>query len=433
MKITQKKKTATSLTLDVTATPADVDTAFNRAHIAFANAMGLTPEKGKTVAQVAKEKMGIADLDTVVRDNAMELMVPMVLDKKNIVPAYMPTVEANSTLERAHDFRFTLEVALKPEYELSSYEPIELTVSEFKIGDDVVEAEIEGMLGSYTAYVTDTEADPEHAIEAGDFVKVAIQATEDGKDFKGLNTDGRTYAVGAGHMPQGFDDNVCGMKVGQTKHFVFDAPSFDDDFNETTSKVEATVTIIEKLKEQKPELTDEWVSRMMPMFSSAEEMRKNVRKSIEMRERPGYDAYVRQAAASELAKRFEGRIADEVYESMMAQLRENLQLDLRQQGKSWDEFVEENGGEQQITMMLMLQTREVIVQGYSLDAVFRHFGLTVAESDILAVCRTMNPNADPKQLHEQIRQNSQGFALRESAERYKANVYIVDHAKISYA
>lgn len=430
MKVSQKKKDGNEVTYEVVADAADVARALQMASVAFANSMGLQPEGGKTVAQVAEERMGIKDLDVMVAQGALDALATLALDKKNIIPAYPPKPEAKSMPRRGEPFRFLLNVSMRPEYELTSYEPITLEVQKFAIPESAVDAEIEGMTNSYTAYVPDKDADPDRAIAAGDFVKIAIKATEDGKEFKGLNTDGRTYAVGAGHMPKGFDDEVQGMKVGQTKSFTFEAPSFDKDLKETTSNIDATVTIKEMLKEQKPELTDEWVARNMPMFKTVSEMRTGIRKSIEVRERESYDAYVRQAAAAELAKRFEGKIADEVYETMMGQLRENIKLDLRQQGKTWEQFVEENGGESQLSMLLMLQAREVLVQGYALDAVFRHFGLSVSDADIEQVCRAMNPSADPKQLHEQIKQNGQGFALRESAERFKANQYVLEHAKI---
>ena len=90
----------------------------------------------------------------------------------------------------------------------------------------------------------------------------------------------------------------------------------------------------------------------------------------------------------------------------------------------------EYGGEQQLGMMLMLQTREMLVQGFALDAVFRHEHLTLNDHDIEAACRSMNPQANPKQTRQQFEQSGRGFALRESAERLKANQWALEHAVI---
>ena len=76
---------------------------------------------------------------------------------------------------------------------------------------------------------------------------------------------------------------------------------------------------------------------------------------------------------------------------MRSNLMNNIRGELQQQGKSWEEFLEENGGEQQVGMMLMLQTREMLVQGFALDAVFRHEKLVLTDEDIEATCRSINP------------------------------------------
>lgn len=432
MKVTQKKIDGNKVTLSVIASESDVAKALQLAQEGFAQSMGLQPDSKKTVAQAVEEKLGIKDLDSIVADSAVQLLLPMSLDKKNIIPSFMPEIKAQGPLRRGSEFRFETEVTLKPKFELKSYEPVEIEVVPFAIKDEEVDAEIERMTESYTAYVADTDADPDRPVQSGDFVKVAIDATQDGEPLKGLNTEGRTYAVGAGHMPQGFDDNIIGMKVGEEKEFDFEGPSLDPDDENATDKVHAKVKIVELQREEKPVFNDAWVKVHMPMFKSAEEMRMAIRKNMEMQAKEGYNSYLRQAVAVKLAERFEGKIEDEVYEAMMSQIKSNIMAELQQQGKTWEQFVEENGGDSQTTMLLMLQAREVIVQGYALDSVYRHFKLSVNSDDIEKMCHIMNPNANPKMMREQAQQAGQGFVLREMAERFKANQYALDHAEITY-
>jgi len=116
---------------------------------------------------------------------------------------------------------------------------------------------------------------------------------------------------------------------------------------------------------------------------------------------------------------------------MRSNLMNNIRGELQQQGKSWEEFLEENGGEQQVGMMLMLQTREMLVQGFALDAVFRHEKLVLTDEDIEATCRSVNPGMNPKALRQQLEQSGRGFALRESAERMKANKWALEHAVVN--
>ena len=110
----------------------------------------------------------------------------------------------------------------------------------------------------------------------------------------------------------------------------------------------------------------------------------------------------------------------------------NLQQQLQNEGKTWESFVEENGGEQQFGMMLMLQIREMLVRGFTLDAIFEHNKMSLTDEDIEFACVAMNPTAPPDQLRHQMEATGQGFALRETAERLKANNWLVEQADITY-
>ena len=431
MKVTLKKMGADKVRLDCVATPAEVNSALHTAQLGFAQNMGLRPEEGKTVAQVAHEKMGIKNLDSIVEAEAMSMLAPFALDKKNIVPLAQPSPEPKEALKRDREFAFSLTVLLKPAYELTSYEPVEITLPAYVFDESLVQAELDKMAQNYTTYVKGEDK----ALESGDACLLAIEAFENGERNNALSTEGRTYVTGQGYMPEGFDSQVIGMKPGETKSFTFEGPGFDDDFNPITTTVDCTVTIKEIQVAVKPEITDEWIKTNMPWYPSAEVLREDLRRNIERSYRAEYDNYARGVAVAELAKRFsrENKIADEAYEATRNVLVENLRRNVQQQGMQWEQFLEQNGGEQQFGMMLMLQTRETLVQGFALDALYRHAKLKIDDADIDAACQAINPQANPKQIRKQFEDMGQSFALRESAERLKANKFLLDNAKITYA
>jgi trigger factor len=432
MKVKEKKIDNETLQLTVEVSAEDVNNALHQAQLNFANTMGMRPVKNKTVAQVAEEQMGIKDLDSLVTQGAIESFVPLALDKKNIIPAYPPQPTPKTQFKRGQAFIFEMQVTLKPNYELTSYEPVEIKVERFKADEGAVDKQLAEIADRYKLYVDDPDADTSKPVEKGDHICIAMHAFEDGVELKNLATEGRTYTVGEGYMPEGFENEVLGMKIGETKTFTFDGPDFDEDFNEIIKQVEATVTVLGRQKEEAPVIDDAWVQANMPMYRNLEELRNSISQGLDAQARDQYDAYVQQLAAAEAAKRFEGKIADEVYESTRDTLVSNIRQDLKSQNMTWENFVEQNGGEQQMSMMIMLQTRQMLVQGYALDAVFRHEKLTLTDDDIEATCHAMNPQVNPKQLRQQFEQNGRSFALRESAERLKANKFLVEHAKITY-
>ena len=166
------------------------------------------------------------------------------------------------------------------------------------------------------------------------------------------------------------------------------------------------------------------------MYRDAAALRGGITDRLTADRRAQYEAYKLQVAASELAKRFEGRIQDEVYEAMQQTLVSNLRGQLQQQGIPFEQFVQSQGGEQQFGMIMMMQTREMLVQGYALDALFRHEKMTLTDEDIDAACRSMNPQ-NPDAVKREMQENGRGFALREAAERMKANQWLLDHAVVN--
>ena len=413
--------------MEVEANEKDVNNALQLAAVAFANSMGLQPQADKTVAEVAEERMGIKDLDSVVEQGAIEALVPFALDKKNIVALFPPKPKSAGALRRDKPFAFTLEVTLKPEYELTSYDPVEITVPKFEVPAEAVDAQLEQMASGYTAYVS---AEPK-PVEKGDCCLIAMECSENGEVLRGLTTEGRTYVAGEGYMPKGFDEQVIGMSPGETKTFTFEGPSVDENLNEVKQVVDCTVTVKEIQKAVRPTIDDEWVASNMPFYKSAQDLRDSIATSMERAQREEYDEFLRQSASAQAALRFEGSIPDEAYEAMRDTLVENIRAGLQQQGKTWEQFVEENGGEQQFGMMLMLQVRQFLTQRFALDAVYRHAKLTLTDEDIDAAVHAMNPSANSKAMREQMEQAGHGTEIREAAERMKAAQWLVDHAKIT--
>lgn len=426
MKVVEKKLDDGTIELKCTASTSDVSQAFNSMQLQFAKQMGIRPMGNKPLSECADEQMGIKDLDKVVEPQVIEALVPMALDKRDLIPAFLPTSKPTSPLKRGRTFSFTLNVTPKPEYELTSYEPVKISVHPMPDYEDQIDQEISNMAASYTEYVDDEP----HTIGKDDNLKIAMTCTLNGEELKNLCTDGRSYSTGQGLMPDGFDENIVGMEVGETKTFSFEGPDIDDDGNEVTNTYEATVTVLSTQKRVAPVINDEWVNKNMPWYGSYQGLRDAISASVEKQQKPQYDNYVRSVAAGELAKRFKGRIDDPVYEAMAKTMSQNLHQQAAAQNMTWDQFVQQNGGEQQLNMMMMLQTRELLTQGYALDAVFRHEGLVITDDDILDVCWQLNPN-DPKHVRRQLEESGNGWSLRESAERMRANKWVVEHADIT--
>jgi len=426
MKVSKKKLDDGRLQLEAIADVDEVQRVFESAGAAFMQKMGIRPVPDKTMQQVAEERMGIKDLDSVVEQSALELMVPFALDKCGVIPAYQPQPMASSQLKRGQKFSFRVFVMPKPDYELKSYDPVEVVVGKFEPDYSQVDTRLAEMAERYGEY-EDIESD--RGLQAGDTAKISIDAYQNGERMTGLCTDGRTYSVGEGYMPEGFEEAVLGMKPGETKKFTFEGPGWDENGNEVTEVVDCTVKVLSLQQKVTPVIDDAWVKKYMPMFANLKDFTKEIKKGIEAEQRQMYDNLVLNLISGQLSQRFEGKIPDEVYEAAQQGLLKDMREQVAQANMTWDNFIEQQGGAQQFQMMMMLETRNQVVKGYCLDAVFRHEGLVLNEDDVKAACREINPR-DPNSVRQGLESTGRGFVLRELAERYKASRWLLDHVII---
>ena len=428
MKVKEKKIENGHIRLEACATAKEVGGALNRAQIAFATQMGLQPEKGKTPAQVAKERLGISDLDSIVSQQAEASMIPFAIDKRNLVPAFPPQVQEATPFKRGLEYRFVLDVTPKPQFELTSYNPVEISVPRFIVNDEEIDRQIGELAKRFPEY---EETDP-HPLRSGDDCRMALKFFEGGVFMDDLSTEGQVYTVGEGLMPDGFDESIIGMNPGETRKFHFDGFDIDESGKETTTDIECTATLLSIQKEVLPVVDDAWVAKNLPLHKDLKSLREHINEEVTHQSREQYDAYVRAIATTELSKRFDGKIDDGAFTAMRESIVQNMRAAAVQQKMTFEQFVEMQGGEQEFNIMVMVQARETLVQGYALDALYRHEKMSLTKEDIEATCGIMNPNQNPKRTHEEMIQQGQGFVVREAAERLKASLWLVDHATISY-
>ena len=121
------------------------------------------------------------------------------------------------------DFSFSFEVEVKPEFELSSYEPVEIELPAEGATDEEVETQIDQLREHYFELVDATAATK---VKPENWVEIAIKATDDaGEDIPSITTESRLWGMDSTLLPQAFNDELMGMKKGQTKEFDIDVPA----------------------------------------------------------------------------------------------------------------------------------------------------------------------------------------------------------------
>ena len=277
-----------------------------------------------------------------------------------------------------------------PEYELDSYEPVEFTMPPLGVTDEQVEAQMNEMADRFGAEYVDTNR---KVVGPKENIEIDLEIRRDDKIVENLTAEGRLYTVGEGLMPIDFDRNVLGMKVGETREFDFLAPDFDDD--EAKERTFHAVLTVKKVKKKVvPQITDKWVEKFLPMYKSAEDFRNATRAQLEQAASQMLGQEKNARAAHALAERFHGAIDDFFYEEARASMMAGYEQQAKQQGMDLEDFIGKQGMDQnQFSMMLMLQVRGMLTEGFSLDAWARHYNIEATNDDIAELAKMMAARA----------------------------------------
>jgi trigger factor len=412
-----------TITVPATYTPTLVQTAT----IALAVDSHINIQNEEDPKKKVLDEVGEAQFQAFCNQYAMTTMAPYAVGDNKLEIIMEPETSSSQDLEAGKDYTFTAIVTLKPHYELTSYDPVEVTIPSV----DVTDAEIDQQIYTIAERSAQTQADAGAEVTDGAEVSFKIETKDaDDKEVPNLTADRRVYKLGEDFLPKEFDDNILGMKAGDSRTFDFDLPGAEGPNGEPgpSKKVTSTVTLEQINKKIVPAITDAWVEANMPQLKDVEGLRAEVKKQgINYKTQQLEDAKF-ALVASELAKRFKGSIADEIYEYTQSQQVQNIRQQLKAQGKSLEDWMKEQGiQEQQLSMELMLQTREILRQGFALDALARHMGLTVEEDDIQEALKRMAPGQEDK-ARQEIVGTGRAYMLTEAALRTKANIWLMDTA-----
>ena len=146
-------------------------------------------------------------------------------------------------------------VPVKPEVKISSYKGMKIKEFAYNVTDEEVDAELQRVLDRNAKKV----AVSDRAAVNGDIVNIDFVGTVDGVKFDGGEAEGFDLTLGSGQFIPGFEDQVVGMNIGETKDVNV---TFPENYQAENLKGKAAVFAV-KLNgiqaKELPELTDEFI------------------------------------------------------------------------------------------------------------------------------------------------------------------------------
>ncbi len=146
-------------------------------------------------------------------------------------------------------------VPVKPEVKISSYKGMKIRQYAYIVKDEEIDAEIARVQDRNARKVDVTD----RAAQSGDIANIDFVGTVDGVKFEGGEAEAFDLTLGSGQFIPGFEDQVIGMNIGETKDVNV---TFPENYQAENLKGKAAVFAVKLNKlqgKELPEVTDEFI------------------------------------------------------------------------------------------------------------------------------------------------------------------------------
>ena len=338
MKLHTTRDKDTIVTLDITATVEELAKVKNKVlHMLAPSVKVAGFRAGKVPMEVVEKNLDDATLQSEFLNEAINMLYISAIKEERIRPVDQPKVSVKKFVPFT-ELEFSMEISVVGEIKLPNYKKITAKRAPVKVGAK----EINDVLANLQTRASAREEVKREA-KKGDEAIIDFK----GVDKKGepvAGADGKDYplVLGSGTFIPGFEDNVIGMNIGDSKSFEVTFPKDYGSKALQNAKVTFTVTLKKVSEVVEPKLDDKFASTVGP-FESLEQLKDDIRKQLEA------------DVASKLERDYESNIVKELSDKMKVAIPESLiteqvemvlsevKQNIVQKGMTFDEFITSSG------------------------------------------------------------------------------------------
>ena len=252
-------------------------------------------------------------------------------EKENFTPVGDPAL----SVEEISDEKVVLTATtpVKPDVTIEKYTGIKIEKFEYTVTDADVDKEIDSTRERFAESVDVTD----RAAQNGDTVNIDFEGKMDGVAFDGGSAQGYDLTLGAGQFIAGFEEQVVGMNVGETKDVNV---TFPEDYQAENLKGKPavfTVTVHKITGKVLPELNEEFAKKVGS--DSVDAYRAKVRERLEKAAASRSLNETENSIITEIAKGASAEIPDAMIEKQEEYSMQRMEYSLMYQGIKLDDYL----------------------------------------------------------------------------------------------
>ncbi|MFP4476010.1 MAG: trigger factor [Desulfatibacillaceae bacterium] len=296
-------------TLKVTVPASEVDKALDRAYKGLKTQVRVKGFRPGKAPRSVLEGMYKKDVSQDVASKLVNDSFPEALRETELRVVGTPDVDPPEPVQ-GRDFTYEAEVEVFPELPELNLAGLELKRPRYEATQDEIDNQLE-MLRKNMGHLKPVEED--RPVAEGDFALIDYEGADEQSQRAGVGqTEDFTLEIGSGKILKEFDEQVVGMKPGETRIIEVTFP--EDYFNKELAgkNVRFSVTLKEIREQELPPLDDE-LAKDMGEYETLDELKDVIRKHLQ----EGYDKRADQVVEEQIYRQLLDQVDFEVPDTLV--------------------------------------------------------------------------------------------------------------------
>ncbi|WP_210506129.1 trigger factor [Naasia sp. SYSU D00057] len=267
-----EKLSPTRVKLEISVPPEDLKPSIEHAYKHIAEQINIPGfRKGKVPPPIIDQRVGKGAVIEHAINEGMDGFYRQALADNDLRPLGRPEADVTKLPELqdySGDLELTIEVDVRPEFELPEYEDVTVTVDAAEVTDEEVDAELDRLRERFGTLIT-----VDRPAKTGDFAQIDLTATIGGNQVDSANAI--SYELGSGELIEGIDEALDSLSAGEET--TFESTLLGGDHEGQTAEIAVKVLAV---KERELPDADDDFAQMASEFDTLDELKEQLREQV---------------------------------------------------------------------------------------------------------------------------------------------------------
>ncbi|GAA1736925.1 trigger factor [Microbacterium paludicola] len=272
---TVEKLSPTRVKLHITVSPEELKPSIQHAYEHIAQDVQVPGfRKGKVPAPIIDQRVGRGAVMEHAVNEGLDGFFRAAVAEHDVKMLGRPSadiVEWPNEKDFSGDLIVDVEVDVRPEFEIPSYEDLTITVDAAEVDESALDEELDRLRARFGTLIP-----VDRPAAKGDFVELDLVATIDGAEID--RAEGVSYEVGSGELLPGIDEAIDSLTAGEDTTFRSTLVGGDH----AGEEAEVAVTVKAVKERELPEADDDF-AQMASEFDTIAELRDSLREQVASR------------------------------------------------------------------------------------------------------------------------------------------------------